>query len=336
MIKFNLNFKHCLLLVSLIILNPAESWADETCIYKAENGIIRVASSRSSVPSQFKASMQCQTVSKGDFLAPPEQIDIGSTIRKEELNSPIGKIKLKWPRSAEGLFGRTPVRAMVDSATTVSKVIHSSSFPTDIQKMSLEWNVVFMDENLPESQIPTQLISNCHPGWMTPPANIYIVAQRVAAGCGGEKATASKADKDLTEVLVHEMGHALEYYMLRKNNNHTRMRAEGFATWFEMYAAQFSSLMNKTEITKRTVQMAALAIKSSPNNFEFSGSGLDYARAAMFFSAIEDRFGLRGIISLYDTMNNDGSDLFIATEKKFSLKKDQLNKEVLKFIEKHS
>lgn len=310
-------------------------FAEENCIYITKEGLIKSSNSKAQIPDQYQAIAKCQIMEKGNFLAKPEEIDLGNTTRREEINSPLGQISLRWPRTAESLFGRTPVRAMADAAKTVSKVIRSSSFPTEVQNMNLNWNVVFMDENLPENQIPTNLISNCHPGWMTPPANIYIVAQRVAAGCGGNAVTPSFADKKLTEVLVHEMGHALEFFMLSANNNLDKMRAEGFATWFEMHASQYSSLMDKRELTQRTAQMAALAIRNSPNIFTFSGSGEDYARAAMYFASIEDRFGLRGIISIYDAMNKQGLDLFQATEHKYSINRNQIEKEAIKFIEKN-
>ena len=320
----------------ILIVSISFAKAEEVCMYIDKGGVIKTVNNKTKVPSEYRSIAQCKDIDKGNYLAKPEEIDLGKSIRREEINSPVGKITLRWSRSLEGLFGRTPVRAMVESAKTVSHVIRSSAFPSSIQNMNLNWNVVFIDDNLPDNQIPTQLITNCHPGWMTPPANIYIVAQRIAAGCGGERSTQSDADRMLTEVLVHEMGHALEFYMLPQNNPSDRMRAEGFATWFEIYASQFSSLMNQREITKRTALSAAYAIKSSPQSFSFSGSGADYARASMYFSAIESRLGLRGIISLYEQINNGSASIFEASSKKLGINQEQLDKEVLKFIEKNT
>lgn len=320
----------------VLILFSRSARAEEICAYVDTQGIIKTVKSASLIPEQFKHLAKCTQTEKGNFLAKPEEIQLGGTIRREELNSSVGKIILRWPRSAETLFGRTPSRAMADAARTVSKVIRSSAFPTQIQNMNIEWNVVFMDENLPESQIPHNLISNCHPGWMTPPANIYIVAQRVAAGCTGNKISLGNADKALTEVLIHEMGHSLEYYILKDNNPRDRMRSEGFATWFEMHAAQYSSILDKKELISRTATLAGLAIKNSPTVFTFSGSGEDYARSSMYFSAIEDRFGLRGILQTYEAINKEGLDLFSAAHRTLHISREQLQKEQLKYVEKYT
>lgn len=322
-----------ILAVSLFISSPC--LAEEKCIYIEKQGVIKIADNLNNIPVEYRKTAKCTKTEKGMHLAKPDEINLGNTTRREELNSPVGKIILRWPRSAETLFGRTPSRAMSDAAKTVSKTIRTSAFPTHIQNMNLEWNIVFMDEKLPETQIPAYLISNCHPGWMTPPANIYIVAQRVAAGCTNNKISLSNADKALTEVLVHEMGHSLEYHILGQNNPPDRMRAEGFATWFEMHAAQYSSILDRKELIKRNAAAAAFAIKNSPNVFAFSGSGEDYARSSMYFSAIEDRFGLQGILAIYSAINNEGIDMFSAANKKLHLKRDQLEKEQLKYIEKN-
>ncbi len=276
--------------------------------------------------------------SSNDHLASPEEIKLGGSVRREEMNSPLGTISLRWPRTAETFFGRTPVRAMADAARTVSRVLKLSSFPSEVQNMNIKWNVVFMDENLPEGQIPTHLISNCHPGWMTPPGNIYIVAQRIAAGCGGGASSKSSvADSDLTEVLIHEMGHAVEALILKSKMYgapDSRLRAEGFATWFETYASQYSSILNQREIKSRTAKLALTSLNSSPKVFNFSGSAYDYARASMYFSTVEQKYGLRGISRLYLKLQTSNNDLLGGINAEFGIKGTELELEVQKVAER--
>lgn len=314
---------------------PAFAEGSEVCMYKTSDGTIKTAASRDRVPGRYRDSMRCMNNSQ-ERLAAPEEVSLSGNVRSEKINSPLGEIELRWPRSAERLFGRTPLRATADAALTVSKVLSGAAFSSELQRLNLPWKVVFMDENLPEGQIPRQLISNCHPGWMTPPANIYIVAQRVAAGCGsgGSQVNTSVADSQLTEVLVHEFAHAVEFQMLQKNYKMDRMRAEGFATWFEQYAAQFSSLLSRRDLQRRNAQAAAYARSKSPESFQFSGSAEDYSRASMYFSTVEDRFGISGVVSLYERMVTGGDTLFSGIEKEFSWDRERLEKEVDKIIEK--
>ena len=313
---------------------PAYAQTNEQCIYQAANGMIKVVNSRSDVPQRFRSKMRCRPA-RQERLAAPDEVTLSGNIRSETINTPLGVAELRWPRSVEGVFGRTPLRATVDSAKTVSRMIRSAAFSSEMQNVNLPWKIVFMDEKLSSKEIPTQLISNCHPGWMTPPANIYIVAQRVAAGCGGQRSVStSVADSQLAEVLVHEMAHAVEYHMLSKSPRHNRMRAEGFATWFEQSSAQYSSFINGREMMQRNARAAAYAIQNSPQTFAFSGTAYDYARASMYFSAVEDKFGVRGVTRVYERMVSDKINLFAAIEKEFSWSRERLEQEVLKLVRK--
>ena len=345
-----------LVLLGLLLL-PAAAAADrgsEVCVFRSDRGEVKQVDSIRKVPRELREQAQCfameapsekgrasrsapsgkttRGAAGGDQMASPDQVALEGNIREEDIGTPIGRIKLRWPRSAETLFGRTPLRAMTDAARTVSKAIRANSFPNYIQDMNMEWQVVFMDADLPETQIPAYLRTNCHPGWMTPPANIYIVADRIAGGCSGSHSTASVADSQLTEVLVHELGHAVEYFMLKYSAEHDRMRAEGFATWFEIYAANYSSVLNRSELQRRTYDSARRAVRRDPNSFTFTGSGEDYARASMFFSAIEDRQGVNGVVQVYQSMVNNRLDFFGAVQKELLWDKSKLNDEVIKLL----
>ena len=315
----------------LVLLSQSAVAERQVCIYQASSGRTVQVNSIKNVPNRLRSSARCfkpSDAKQNDRLDRPDQIQLEGNVRRESINTPIGPVELRWPRSVEGLFGRTPLRAMTNAARTVSRSIKTAAFPTEMQRLNIPWKVVFMDANLPTAQIPSYLVNNCHPGWMTPPGNIYIVAQRVAGGCSGNTAAISVNDENLTETLVHELAHALEFRLLRYRGNMNRMRAEGFATWFEMYAAGNSSSLSASRIKNRTYSAAKYAISSSPDRFSFSGSGADYSRAAMYFSAIEDKFGVRGVIEVYETMAKHNLDFFSAIEKAHSWDRARLEKEV--------
>jgi len=215
---------------------------DQICVYVAKDGSMQQALNRNKIPYDLRKSARCYDPGQTNNMAAPQEIKLTGTTRAESMVSPVGKIDLRWPRSTEQLFGKTPQRAMSDAAAAVSRALKQAGFPSAIQNLHIDWNVVFMDENVPETQIPLYLISNCHPAWMTPVANLYVVGQRVAAGCGGGKSPGSAvADSQLAQVLIHEMGHGVEYQILKGAFGGDRMRAEGFACWFEQYASDFSS-----------------------------------------------------------------------------------------------
>lgn len=313
---------------------PVYAEGVEQCLFTTQDGVLRTVIGRDNVPARYRRDARCMQ-SRGSQLAAPDEVTLQGNIRRETITTTLGTAELRWPRSVEGIFGRTPLRATVDAARTVSKTIRSASFSSEMQNVDLPWKIIFMDEELSEDEIPAHLISNCHPGWMTPPANIYIVAQRVAAGCGSERSVAtSVADSQLAEVLVHEMAHAIEYQLLAKNYRFNRMRSEGFATWFEQYSAQYSSFINQRKLQRRNAQAAAYAINQSPELFAFSGSAMDYARAAMYFMAIEDRFGLSGVTRVYERMVKDSLDFYEAIQREFTWNRQRLASEVERVVER--
>ena len=319
-------------LLTLLIPLPASAKPKQTCVYMTESGATKHSSSLANVPARYRPAAKCFSEGQTQFLAAPDQIDLKGNIREEQITSPLGKISLRWPRSAEEYFGRTPLRATVEAARAVSRAIKRSSIPSDVQRLSLDWKIVFMDATVPSSQVPMNLISNCHPGWMTPPANIYVVAQRIAGGCFGQKSSHSVADNELSEVLVHEMGHAVEFYLLKGHGGGDRQRAEGFATWFEEFAARSSSLLSAGEIKSKQLSMAKEAFRRSPETFNFSGDAFDYARASKYFHEIENHYGVDSLMSVYKNMAETGIPFDQAVEETLGINRQLLDREVKKFV----
>jgi hypothetical protein len=324
-----------MLIFSLLLLPSQVFGADqELCFFEDGNGRLVQVNGRSRIPARLRKTARCVSPGTPERLAKPEEISLDGTIRTENMASNVGRIQLRWPRSIEKLFGRTPQRAMADAARTMDRALKQAGFAPEVQNLDLQWNIVFMDQSSGSGEIPSALISNCHPGWMTPVANIYVVAQRVVAGCsgGGMRSDHSVADGDLTELLLHEMGHALEYQLAGNSFGGDRMRAEGFATWFASFAADFSPLVERGKLKEDVLERAKISIKESPDNFQFSGSSLDYARAAMYFAAIVDRQGVRGLMRVYAEMNETGKDFFSAINTVLYWDRDRLEKEVRRLL----
>lgn len=311
-------------LLLLFIIFPVASTAQEICAYTPLGGKETIVDSKEKVPLQYRKLMKCGYNQK---LAKPQDIVLDGNIRKESISTSIGRMEVRWPRKVELLFGRTPQRALAESASAVSKALKRGGFPSTIENLKVNWNVIFMDEDLPEAQIPFSLVSNCHPGWFTAPGNIYIVAQRVAAGCGGAQREKSVADSDLTLVLLHELGHGVENALLEGKGDRERMQAEGFATWFESYAASFSPIVDrKKREYERVIWAKQVLIK---NDLNFKGSAEDYAAASYLFTAIANRGGIPNIMRIYSHIRETNHSFIQSVEEVLSWNKSKLMKEAL-------
>ena len=243
-------------------------------------------------------------------------------------------MSLRWPRSVESLFGRTPERALADAAATVNRVLKMQGFPLSVQSLNLSWQVVFMDERVPVAQIPYSLISNCHPAWMTPPANLYVVSQRVAEGCGGNRGSASVNDAQLAQILIHEIGHAIEFQLLRGHGAGDRIRAEGFACWFEQYASDYSSVTTRGSVRKKYLTLAKESYRQEPNQFNFRGTAMDYARASTLFYAVVEKAGIRGLMDVYGKMAESELSFGEAVQARFGWNADRFLNEAKSFAQK--
>ena len=291
-----------ILFLSLLLVCSNELRAETVCVYFDKYGRQQQSKNLQNVPKQFRDTASCFEkidTSANTQLAKPAEVDIGKSVRRETVSTSLGEIQLRWPRSVEPLFGRTPLRAMTEAASAVGRFLRAPGFGSSLNNPDIDWQVVFIDEKLPEKQIPAYLISNCHPGWMVPPANIYIVSQRIISGCGTQQLSGQVADAELMKVLLHEMGHAIEFELLNRRQNPSRALAEGFATWFEQEAAEYSPLVRGGESRQQNFAWAKESIRVSPDNFKFDGSAYSYARASLYFTAMQERGSIEKVNSVY-------------------------------------
>jgi hypothetical protein len=233
----------------------------------------------------------------------PKDIQLNGLERRVSLASPIGRIELRWTRESERLFGKTPERATIEAASSVAKALKQSSFPGRVKSINLDWQIVFLSKDLKAGQVPDFLISNCHPGWMTAPANIYIASEQAAGSCGAQGPSPGNiADKELAQVLIHEMGHAVEY-ALAPNAPRDRARSEGFATWFEVFAGRYSNLLDSASILREQKLMASQ--RASIADQSFQGGPGDYALASILFHLITEGRTVSDLNRVYELMASE-------------------------------
>ena len=305
------------------------------CRYLDQKGRLREVRSLNQVPSAHRAKAVCGVLvqPRDVALAAPAEIQLEGTVRRDTISTPLGRIEARWARSSESFFGRTPARAIADAAQAAQKALLKGGFSERVRNLSLPWQIVIMDENVPETQIPSYLVSNCHPAWMTPPANIYVVAQRVVEGCGMRKGlTSREADSELAPILIHEIGHVIEFVLLEGRGGNERMRAEGFASWFEQYASDFSTVVSRGTTKARYAQLATASFRQSPDIFTFQGSAEDYARASLFFHAVVRTRGIGSLMKVYDRIRQENVGLVPAILAEMGWSEKKLHEELLESV----
>jgi hypothetical protein len=263
----------------------------------------------------------------------PDKVPLGGLVREDVFNSPLGPIHLRWTREVEKKFGRNPLRATMDAATAVSRVLRLGAMPTELQNFSVDWTIAFMDSLQENAKFPKVLFDLCHPGWMLPPAHVYIVGERIYAGCSGRRGSQEVADELLSKVVVHELAHVVEFHYFGPERWRDRARKEGFARWFELLASKNSSLIDESSVRKTLFTDADRSFAGSMgHSFSFDGSAESYSRMASYFAWIESRYGLAEIFRIYEDIRNNDTQFFAAVEKRSMLSRERLDREVHAFV----
>ncbi len=285
--------------------------ADGPCVYLDENGTIVSVKSADAAPVRYRKAVYCND-GKDAAIANPQDVKLQGPAGRASLTTDLGPMEVRWPRSVEQCFGRSPARAAADAAAAVNRALKSARFSTEVKYARQEWALVFTDRATAIREFPAALTVGGHPGFMIPPSQIYIIADFISPDC----ASGGVADAVLTQVLLHEMGHAVEYVLLGGVQMDTdRQRAEGFASWFEQYSADFASIIPRGSVKSFYRSLATQGLASPSGGF--SGTAQDYAVAALAFQAIVDRKGVHGLMKVYSEMAAQGIPLMGAVEQEF-------------------
>jgi hypothetical protein len=280
-------------------------------VYLNEDGNIVSVKSAAAAPARFRNAVYCN----GDEavkIAEPESVKLQGPAGRASFTTDLGPMEVRWPRSVEQCFGRSPAKAAADAAAAVNRALKSARFSTEVKYTRQEWSLVFTDRATAIREFPAALTLGGHPGFMIPPSQIYIIADFISPDC----AKGGVADAVLTQVLLHEMGHAVEYVLIGgMQMDSDRQRAEGFASWFEQYSADFASIIPQGSVKNFYRSLAAQGLASPSAGF--SGTAQDYAVAALAFQAIVDRKGIHGLMKVYSDMRERALPMMTAVEQEF-------------------
>lgn len=294
-------------------------------MYADERGNILSAPTLKAVPSRFRAKAACRT-SEPRAIPKTEDVELRGATRSSSFSTPLGMMDVRWPRSVERCFGRSPSRAISEAASAVNRALRSARFDASIKNERRDWSLVFIDRASAVSQFPMALSLGGHPGFMVPPNQIYMVVDYISPNCQAN----GNVDALLTQVLLHEMGHVLEFELLDGKGGEDRKRAEGFAAWFEGYSAKFSPTIPTGSVRERYRSLIRSydAIGSST----FDGDGEDYALASLELEAVVERKGVSGLMSVYETMNKDRCSFYDALAKRYGWDRKDLQREVKQLV----
>ena len=305
------------------LLGVASDVAAQTdCVYADDRGALVGAPALKDVPARFRSKAACRD-RQPSTVPGADDITIRGGSRSSSFSTPLGTVEVKWPRQVEQCFGKSPNRAISEAASAVNRALRTARFDQSIQAQRRDWSFVLIDRANAVSQFPMQLSMGGHPGFMVPPNNIYIVTDYISPNCqkGGD------SDVMLTQVLLHEMGHVLEYALLGgRDFSSERKRAEGFAAWFEGYSAQYASTIPKGRVQERYRSM--IQSDARVGSSSFAGTGEDYAIASLEFEAIVARKGVSGLMDVYETMGKDRSSFYDAVKKRCGWDQKDLQREV--------
>jgi len=287
------------------------SKADGPCVYLNEHGDIVSVRSAAAAPPRFRSAVYCNN-NQTEKIAQPEDVKFQGPAGRASFTTDLGPMEVRWPRTVEECFGRSPSRAVADAAAAVNRALKSARFASEVKYNRQEWSLVFTDRATAIREFPSAITLGGHPGFMVPPSQIYIIADFISPDCSKN----GVADAVLTQVLLHEMGHVVEHVLLGGAvTDGDRQRAEGFASWFEQYSSEFASNIPAGSVKSFYKSLANQGL-SAPSA-TFSGSPQDYAVAALAFQAIVDRKGVQGLMKVYSGIRDARLPMVTAVEREF-------------------
>jgi len=291
----------------------------------AKGGAERVPSQR--IRANTKRTLSVTDYSKhlknsGNYISKNDQIKLSNNSRSFRMNTDLGIANIRWERSAEQYFNGPVDRTIGKAFKAATKQLARSAFPSKLRQSDFEWSFVVVDK---DSKLPSKPnTGGCHPGWMTPPAQIVLDAYAIATGCGRSRQQASKPESTelLHDTTLHEIGHAVEFHLLEGAFGlKERWHSEGFASWFETQGASSSA-------RARSKQIAKTYYRPDWNPRTFNGSAIDYKKAYAILDTIEKKRGLQRLSDVYKKMSQSNMRMLPAIKEVLGWDKKKLGKMV--------
>ncbi len=318
---------HAAMVLCAHLVTTAPSVAEESCVYVDEIGELVPVTNPQTVPRAARSRLVCKDKTIEEVVA-PEELEVGRDARTAEFSTELGPMKVRWSRSIERCFAKSPARSVGESAKAVNRALKSGRFTADVKYSRREWTLAFIDKTTAISQFPLALTVGRHPGFMIPPNRIYLVADHISSACEGGEI----ADDVLTQVLLHEMGHVVEYILLGEQQAPLdRERSEGFAVWFEQYSAEFASSLPKGQARAYYSTLA----RSSGATTRFTSDPTGYANAGVRFQTIVARKGIAGLMNVYAVIREQQVPFDVAVERALSWNKNTFQRQIQEFRERN-
>lgn len=281
------------------------------------------------VPREYREKAKCGGGSEDAPIADPKEVELTGAVRSSSFSTDLGRMDVRWQRKTEECFSKSPERAVADAARAANRAVKSARFSAEAKHAKADWQVVFTDKQSAFAQFPSAIAAGGHPGFMVPPSQIYIISDFVSGGCSGGPV----ADTALEQVLLHEIGHAIEHILLDGSKvPPDRARSEGFASWFEQYSAEYARDIPDGEVVAYYNGLAKEGMNGEAGAVPFDGSAQAYAVSALRFRAIVDRKGVSGLMRVYQVMAEKGISFDSAIKEVFHWNEGAMQREMVRVL----
>lgn len=327
--RFFVRTRFLFIIVVLLEFGCVEDLRAEECIFVDDKNVIRSVDKRRLVPSKYRKIATCRAI-KLDDVSAPSSLDVGPKARTVSFGTTIGTMNIRWARELERCYSTSPSKAVGEASRAVSRALRASRLLSQITQKHRVWDIVLTDKTHAIRQVPRSIIVGKHPGFMLPPNKVYIVSDFISPACIEKPIQ----DELLLQVLLHEMGHVIEYILLGEPATmNNRERGEGFATWFESYSSGFSKAVDETRVRSALLRLR-LHAEAGDSEDSFNGSAMDYARAAMPFFLVVSKKGTGGIARLYQEIRQNQTSSHQAIRKIFGWSPNAYRKQLESFTER--
>ena len=220
--------------------------------------------------------------------------------RRQRVRGPLGAMTFFSPRTLQRHIDRDPRAIVVGAFGRAQRILQSNDFPTFLRGTKYDWQLFF--ESSKQHRGAGHLSSQrCHAAWMGPPANIFIAADRLASNCGTADRPPHKIASELHSVMVHEIGHAIEFQLMGKGfGRRQRWHSEGFASWFETLSDGKSTPNSRQEMYRA----AQRSFSEDWRPVLFKGAKTDYARSFAMIATVAERTSILTLLKVYQEMDD--------------------------------
>jgi hypothetical protein len=257
-------------------------------------------------------------------LEKPHEVRLTGAARDFNFSTAFGRLRIRWQVASTDYFGKEPYYVVKESWEQAAKTLSRRQFPAALRSSPFDWNLVFMDEAATVRVYPFGK-QDCHPAWITPPADIFVSAFYIGTGCRQGVLPEQEARNRLRGTLYHEFGHAIEYQLLGAAvKGAERYHSEGFAEWFEVQALSDHGLSGEA---RQIQQGSKKHFLENWNPKTFSGSNSDYYRAYAMIESIVKKRSLSGLLRVYEVIKREEIPFDAAVKKELGWTPAQWMKE---------